>query len=139
MAFVEYPDDNRCCRGGLCSCGLGKRRADQGFLLPRLPAAGIFAISLLGARAAKAYDDLHGPKIDVYAPDRHPEIPSTTTILNFRVPRSSPGHAHSAANAAGDVEVSVLREGIPTGPEPAEEAFCMKRQNVASCIGALEA
>ncbi len=41
-------------------------------------------------RAAKAYDDIHGPKIDAYAPDRHPDIPSTMKILQFPCPPAAP-------------------------------------------------
>jgi hypothetical protein len=33
---------------------------------------------------ARIYDDIHGPKISVYAPDRHPEIPPSVIILPFR-------------------------------------------------------
>jgi hypothetical protein len=41
-------------------------------------------------RAAKAYDDIHGPKIDVDAPDRHPEIPSAMKILQYPCPPVAP-------------------------------------------------
>ena len=33
--------------------------------------------------AARLSDDIHGPKLDVYAPDRHPEIPPTFIVLRF--------------------------------------------------------
>jgi hypothetical protein len=41
-------------------------------------------------RAAKAHDDLHGPKLSVEAPDRHPEISPTVTILKFQGPAVDP-------------------------------------------------
>ncbi len=34
--------------------------------------------------------DAHGPKLGVYAPDRHPEIPPTYTILKFPCPAVDP-------------------------------------------------
>jgi hypothetical protein len=33
--------------------------------------------------AARVYDKCHGPKLSVYAPDRHPEIPATCIILKY--------------------------------------------------------
>jgi hypothetical protein len=33
--------------------------------------------------AARLKDDIHGPRIPVYAPDRHPEIPPTHAILKY--------------------------------------------------------
>jgi hypothetical protein len=42
-------------------------------------------------RAARCNDDLHGPKLDVYAPDRHPEIPPTYNTLRFSCPAVEPG------------------------------------------------
>ncbi len=39
---------------------------------------------------AHLHDDVHGPKISVYPPDRHPEIPSTMTILMFKCPCIDP-------------------------------------------------
>jgi hypothetical protein len=41
-------------------------------------------------RAARVNDDCHGPKLDVYAPDRHPEIPPTYDILRFSCPAVDP-------------------------------------------------
>ncbi len=35
---------------------------------------------------SKAHDDHHGPRLDVYAPDRHPEIPETYIILEYCQP-----------------------------------------------------
>jgi hypothetical protein len=43
-------------------------------------------------RAAKAYDDIHGPKINVNAPDRHPDIPSATKVLQFPCPPVLPAN-----------------------------------------------
>jgi hypothetical protein len=40
--------------------------------------------------AARVVDDLHGPKLDVYAPDRHPEIPPTYVVLQFPRPAVDP-------------------------------------------------
>ena len=40
---------------------------------------------------ARLHDDCHGPKLNVYAPDRHPEIPPTVTILKFPCPAALPG------------------------------------------------
>ena len=37
-------------------------------------------------RAERLKDDIHGPRIDVYAPDRHPEITPTYNILRFPRP-----------------------------------------------------
>jgi hypothetical protein len=39
---------------------------------------------------ARLHDKCHGPKLGVYAPDRHPEIPPTTTILTFPCPAVEP-------------------------------------------------
>src|SRR5260370_39875000 len=39
---------------------------------------------------ARVRDDIHGPKIDVYAPDRHPEIPPTYIVLQFDHPAVTP-------------------------------------------------
>jgi hypothetical protein len=33
--------------------------------------------------ATKLYADIHGPRINVYPPDRHPEISPTHTILQY--------------------------------------------------------
>ena len=33
--------------------------------------------------AAKLNDDIHAPRMPVYAPDRHPEIPPTHAILKY--------------------------------------------------------
>src|SRR5947209_1703432 len=41
--------------------------------------------------AARVSDQIHGPKLSVYAPDRHPEIPPTYTILTFPCPAVPPG------------------------------------------------
>jgi hypothetical protein len=35
-------------------------------------------------------DKVHGPKLNVYSPDRHPEIPPTFTILRFSHPAADP-------------------------------------------------
>jgi hypothetical protein len=34
-------------------------------------------------RLGRVNDEVHGPKLSVYAPDRHPEIQPTYTILQF--------------------------------------------------------
>jgi hypothetical protein len=39
---------------------------------------------------AHANDDIHGPKINVYAPDRHPEIPPAFEVLPYRCPPVAP-------------------------------------------------
>ena len=39
---------------------------------------------------ARLHDKCHGPKLGVYAPDRHPEIPPTYTILKFPCPPVEP-------------------------------------------------
>jgi hypothetical protein len=36
-------------------------------------------------------DNAHGPKLSVYAPDRHPEIAPDYIILKFRCPPVEPG------------------------------------------------
>jgi hypothetical protein len=41
-------------------------------------------------RVAKAHDDVHGPQLSVEAPDRHPEIAPTFTILRFASPAVDP-------------------------------------------------
>src|SRR5229473_1041618 len=41
-------------------------------------------------RMARVNDDIHGPKLNVYAPDRHPEITPTHTILKFPCPAVEP-------------------------------------------------
>jgi hypothetical protein len=41
-------------------------------------------------RLARCSDDVHGPKLDVYAPDRHPEITASYTILKFPCPAVDP-------------------------------------------------
>src|SRR5205823_3670583 len=40
---------------------------------------------------ARVSDNIHGPKIDVYAPDRRPEIPPTFIVLPFAHPAVEPG------------------------------------------------
>jgi hypothetical protein len=40
--------------------------------------------------AARVHDFCHGPKIPVYPPDRHPEIPPTFTILKYPCPAALP-------------------------------------------------
>jgi hypothetical protein len=40
---------------------------------------------------ARIDDYCHGPKIDVYAPNRHPEIPVDYTVLPFSCPPVVPG------------------------------------------------
>ena len=72
--------------------------------------------------AARAYDKTCGPKISVYAPDRHPEIPPTCLLIQYRcpavpaaativVPPTPP--ATSQFQYAG----AFTPEGIPTGPK----------------------
>jgi hypothetical protein len=39
---------------------------------------------------AKFSDDIHGPRIDVYAPNRHPEIAPTYSNLKFPCPSADP-------------------------------------------------
>ena len=39
---------------------------------------------------ARVNDAVHGPKISVYPPDRHPEIPATFTILKYCRPAVDP-------------------------------------------------
>jgi hypothetical protein len=39
-----------------------------------------------GPTVSRIHDCLHGPKINVYAPDRHPEITPTIMILKFPCP-----------------------------------------------------
>jgi hypothetical protein len=39
---------------------------------------------------ARAHDEIHGPKISVYPPDRHPEIPPTFEVLPYRCPPVAP-------------------------------------------------
>jgi hypothetical protein len=41
-------------------------------------------------RVERVHDIVHGPKIDVYAPDRHPEIPPTFSNLHFPCPTADP-------------------------------------------------
>jgi hypothetical protein len=41
-------------------------------------------------RGALLYDECHGPKLDVYAPDRHPEIPPNYNILQYSCPAVDP-------------------------------------------------
>jgi hypothetical protein len=41
-------------------------------------------------RLARVNDAAHGPSLNVYAPDRHPEIPPTYTILKFTRPAIDP-------------------------------------------------
>jgi hypothetical protein len=41
-------------------------------------------------RLARVNDAVHGPSLNVYAPDRHPEIPPTYTILKFTRPAVDP-------------------------------------------------
>ena len=40
---------------------------------------------------ARVGDCIHGPRLNVYAPDRHPEIPPTTVILEYAHPAVPPG------------------------------------------------
>jgi hypothetical protein len=42
------------------------------------------------ARAARLGDNVRGPRLTVEAPDRHPEIPATFTILKFPCPAVDP-------------------------------------------------
>jgi hypothetical protein len=39
---------------------------------------------------ARVNDRVHGPKLSVYPPDRHPEVPPTFRILEFRCPAVDP-------------------------------------------------
>jgi len=41
--------------------------------------------------ASRIHDYFHGPKLDVYPPDRHPEIAPTFNILNYPAPAAAPG------------------------------------------------
>jgi hypothetical protein len=41
-------------------------------------------------RLARVHDATHGPRLSVYAPDRHPEISPTFTILRFPCPAVDP-------------------------------------------------
>jgi len=41
-------------------------------------------------RVGRVHDDCHGPKLSVYPPDRHPEIPPTYNILKFPCPAVDP-------------------------------------------------
>lgn len=39
---------------------------------------------------SRANDCIHGPKIDVYAPDRHPEVEPGVTVLRYHCPPAAP-------------------------------------------------
>jgi hypothetical protein len=39
---------------------------------------------------ARVYDNHWGPKLSVYAPDRHPEVPLSFNALPFRCPPADP-------------------------------------------------
>ena len=39
---------------------------------------------------ARVHDCIHGPRLSVYAPDRHPEITPTTLVLPFPCPAADP-------------------------------------------------
>ena len=39
---------------------------------------------------ARVGDTIHGPRLSVYPPDRHPEIPATYSILNYCYPAVEP-------------------------------------------------
>jgi hypothetical protein len=41
--------------------------------------------------AARLNDIVHGPKLSVYPPDRHPEITPTYIIIKYPCPYSDPG------------------------------------------------
>src|SRR4051794_28720589 len=41
-------------------------------------------------RLARVCDCIHGPRLSVYAPDRHPEIPPTFVNLPFPCPAANP-------------------------------------------------
>ncbi|MBI1917476.1 MAG: hypothetical protein HYS12_22480 [Planctomycetes bacterium] len=41
-------------------------------------------------RLARVNDCIHGPRLSVYAPDRHPEIPPTFVVLPFPCPAADP-------------------------------------------------
>jgi len=41
-------------------------------------------------RVSKVNADIHGPKLSVYATDRHPEIPASTIILKYPHPPVDP-------------------------------------------------
>jgi hypothetical protein len=36
------------------------------------------------------HDCIHGPRLSVYAPNRHPEIPPTVTVLKYHCPAAVP-------------------------------------------------
>ena len=40
--------------------------------------------------AARISDEIHGPKLSVYPPDRHPEVPPNYTILQYPHPPVEP-------------------------------------------------
>jgi hypothetical protein len=45
----------------------------------------------LAPALAHLHDNCHGPKLNIYPPDRHPEIPPTYTVLTFPCPPVAPG------------------------------------------------
>jgi hypothetical protein len=45
---------------------------------------------LWAPRLARVSDRVHGPKVDVYPPDRHPEVPPDFIILKYPCPAVEP-------------------------------------------------
>ena len=47
----------------------------------------------LAPTAARVNDHIHGPRISVYAPDRHPEIPPTVITIPSSTPAQQPSES----------------------------------------------
>jgi hypothetical protein len=63
-----------------------------GWLFPGVGAGNSYSpFRYWAAGAAHLSDDIHGPKMSVYPPDRHPEIEPTYVILQFDHPAVDPG------------------------------------------------
>ena len=96
--------------------------ARSGWIFPSESAEFVLANHYDALTCLKAY--FHGPKVDVYPPDRHPEIPADYNILRFPCAcRRRLRHALRAR--AGNIKIQVLTEYLsPCTPMAEHNVSC---------------
>jgi len=76
---------------GLVSTGTASAGPLKDWLFPAdAPSPSYSPLHYWAPALERVNDKVHGPKLNVYAPDRHPEIPPTFTILTFSHPAADP-------------------------------------------------
>jgi hypothetical protein len=75
---------------GLTSVGAASAGPPCGPLADDCPRSSYSPWRYWAPAMARMHDYFHGPKQDIYAPDRHPEINTTYTILPFSCPSAPP-------------------------------------------------